>query len=171
MFASLDRSSGKAVALAIGTWLVASGASFALGPYSTVRERGGDLLEEHPRDPAEALSWLNALGPDARDAYSAFQWVDLGVALLTAVAVFVALAFALPVIVFAAEIIENLVLGTALARYPDSESLLSVAETVTTVKLPLAFAALGATAGGLLAVAVRSLWQRIQARQPPSSPA
>ncbi|MEM6336800.1 MAG: hypothetical protein AAF752_09535 [Bacteroidota bacterium] len=161
-----------------------SGAAYALGPYFAVRERAGALLEEQPRAVSEAREWLDAIGPEGRDAYATFQWIDLGTAALTALAMFVALAFVLsrltswpgrrvriaaatlPLFVFVAEVTENILLTTALARYPDvAESALAAVEMVTSVKLPVGFLTFALTATGLIAVAAHALWQRRQAHK------
>ncbi|MEM1126571.1 MAG: hypothetical protein AAGI71_07970 [Bacteroidota bacterium] len=190
MITLLTKPSGTTTAFIIGMWLAVSGLAFAFGPYSVVRQHGGALLEEQPRQASEAVLWLAALEPEVWGAYALFQWVDLGVALLTALALFVALAFSLsrltlwpvrrvgavavllPLALFTTEATENTLLAIVLAAYPTSvEASLAAVSTVTSVKLPLGLLAFASAAAGLVAVAIRSIWRRARPSQPRSGPA
>jgi|GEM_PF-1308739 len=178
---SLQRiATGRVAGAAVFAWIALSAAFFALGPYASIKSAGEEasLLEERfGYSAADAHEWLESIGPDGRTAYGTFQLLDVGNALLTAIALTLVLAFSLgrlfgpsrrplllaylPLAVGFLELVENTCLGLAVSGFPDPQAgVLGVASGVTMLKLSLGFCVFPMTALCLIAVFIAGIVRR-----------
>lgn len=172
--------SGRLLLGAFLLWLAVSSAFFALGPYRSIVEGGGNapMLEERfGYSTSQAQTWLEALGPAGRSAYVQFQWLDAGVAILGAIVFVLAIAWGLgrigrertpwrwlagvPVLIGVLELLENICLGLTASAHPELVSeLVTLASATTMAKLGLSPVGMIAVLGVLLATLVHRLRSR-----------
>jgi hypothetical protein len=173
----------RVVAPVVAIWIGLSASFFMLGPYSQILDagKGTSLPEERFGYSSEKVEeWFDQIGPEGRRAYNTFQLLDIGNAILAAVAMTLALMFTLPrlfgssrvVLLIASlplafgvlEICENILLQQAVSAFPNSTAgLLAVSSPVTRAKLVLGFILLPLTAISFLAVFV--VWLRSRFRR------
>lgn len=148
--------SGHRAALAIAAYLVGAAFLVWMGPYAEVSVRGGRLAppESRPGVSTAAVSiFLGRLGDDGRAQYARALALDFAIPILYVAAGWAivswvrerrpspswapSMAVRLLILVAAAEVIENLLLYSALSAYPYEPPMGSLIGPVVTTKFVL----------------------------------
>lgn len=173
---------GRNVVAALIVWIGFSIFLFNAGAYKAVQAAAGGakLLEERfGYTGTQAVEFLQALRSEGREAYGSFQFWDGINALLMAVALTLALAFALdrlfaarnplrliaflPLAAGLCEWAENAALFSLLSSFPnEAPSVCGVASALTQVKLVLGFSVMPLTILSFLALGLKALRQRLK---------
>lgn len=172
-------SSGRNVLIAIILWLAFSVYLFNFGPYGPLRSagQGAPLIEESfSTEPDQIAERLTALGSERRDLYVRFQMLDVVNAVLTAAGMTLLLVFiyrrfvgprnpagllvVLPLMLGAVDLLENILLISAITDFPETGFTASLLPTVIPVKLSIAFLIFPVLILGLLFWAIRAFRSR-----------
>ena len=131
---------------------------FRLSPYDALKALldGASLPEETITSPDRLAEILEALGTAGRDLYLQFQFWDLLNPILIGVAGATLLGWLLkrsqrassawrfvvlfPVVLLIADLLENLVIASALSAFPDGSAIVTALPPVTAAKFGAAFA-------------------------------
>ena len=165
----LRLATGARAAIAWAAFGVAGTFLFRLSPYATVKATldGASLPEETITEPDRLAQLLEALGAAGRDSYLQFQLWDLLNPILMGVAGAMLLGWMLkrgqrsssawrftvllPVLLLAADLLENVVLSIAVAAFPDRTAASHALPVLTAVKFGAAISTMFAVV--LLALA------------------
>ncbi len=146
---------GWRVLIAVGVLAIGSPLLFQLGPYATLKEvtGGRPLPEETVTTSAELRSFLTNLDQTERALYGRFQFWDVVNPVILAVATTLFLAWLLkragleatawrwtlgiPPAMAAADVLEDVVLWTAIVRYPEASMTTAALPFVTGLKFGL----------------------------------
>jgi hypothetical protein len=178
-----DLAQGRFLFLALLLWLGFSGVLFKLTSYPTLRAANEfqPLLEERfGYGHADAVRQMRVLG-EWRESYCGFEILDCVNAALKSLLLAVWLAFSLlrlskpnspmrllivfPLLYLIIELIENALLYSLAASYPDlSHTLVSVANIVTRIKFLIGSITLALVVVGLIAAGVRAAFKPQEAR-------
>jgi hypothetical protein len=164
--------SGRSVIVALLALLSGGALLFNLGPYAALRRLAGGraIPEEAPSSAAAVHAFLEHVGPEGRETYWRAQWLDLlnpvllgGFTLLLLGWLLVRarlergpvrLVLALPLVMAAAELVENVLLASATRAFPGSAWGTGFVSVATRLKLgSFVLALLGALALAVAAVA------------------
>ena len=168
----LRLATGRRAAVAVLALALGGSALFRRSPYESLKGRlgGASLPEETITSPDRLAEILGALDATGRELYLQFQLWDVLNPILMGVAGAMVLGWLLqrserahspwryavwlPVILFAADLLENLVLSVAVAAFPGRSAIASALPLVTTAKFGAAILTV------VSAVVLAGLWLR-----------